>query len=230
MSASDVSSLPSVQQLLGKATDLKSQISAKIKANSDENRYLEGLLKHFERLTPQPHAKPKLAAKKHSKAHSKRSEATTALENEAPNLKSQLAQLAREHGVIAVKRLPELFRAKGWHNGGEPESLKSQASTIVRTNPDTFERTERGYFRLSDNGNANRGLNKRPLIEYGYDALIAAPNRQGSLQSMADHAKKQGYKSHAKSTSLSTLLGGLVRNDSRFIKVSRGNYRLRANA
>lgn len=213
------SNVVSTADILLQAKEIQSKIAEKIKANVKENRYLEKLLQSLFQIGI---GESQVAPVKN---------VLDSIVKPELNLKMQLAQLAREHGVVSVSKLPVLFSAKNWHNGGSPESLKSQAGAIVRANPSVFERQGRGYFRLtSDKGNANRGLNKKPLVEFCYDALASMPKREGKLSQIAAYALAHGYRSQAKSSPLSTLVCQVVREDNRFIRVMPGLYRLRANS
>lgn len=213
------SNVVSTADILLQAKEIQSKIAEKIKANVKENQYLEKLLQSLYRVGI---GENQIVPVKNALDDIVKPELT---------LKMQLAQLTREHGVVSVSNLPSLFAAKNWQNGGSPESLKSQAGAIVRENPTIFERQGRGYFRLTSyKGNANRGLNKKPLVEFCYDALSSMPKQEGKLSQIAAYAIANGYRSQAKSSPLSTLVCQVVREDSRFIRVVPGLYRLHANS
>ena len=112
MSVSIPKGVAITEDILSDTKNLAEKISQKIKANEKENRYLERLLKNLTGMSSENGSDTKILGTHHAEL----------------NLKMQLAQLAREHGIIPVSKLPELFKAKGWTNGGTPESLKALAS------------------------------------------------------------------------------------------------------
>jgi hypothetical protein len=152
-------------------------------------------------------------------------------------LKDHLIAIAREHGTVSFANLPKIFQAKGWWPSDSTESdnkdLITRSIELVRTTFKAFERPSKNYFRLAtDNGqpatHEARSLNKKPLIEYAYDALKKSSNGQRKLQDISEYALNHGYVTKA-TTPMSSILSTLMSQDSRFVNVSRGIWRLRVN-
>lgn len=209
--------------------ELRARIEAKIQANKDENQRLLETLKQLRGIPSNlPPASEKPSAVKVGSVQE-------AIDN-AAMFKMRLSQLAREHGVVMIAKLPVLFKTKGWDTHGLSDNeLAAAALTVIRNDDEIFEIPHKGYFRLTQakgNGSTSkaRGLSKKPLIEYAFDCLKNSPKRQGNLHEMAEYAKAQGYITHAKRTPLSQLVGQMVSDDGRFVRVQRGIYRLRANS
>jgi hypothetical protein len=228
-----VSAFPSV------LNDLAGQLRAKAQKQRDEHLVeitkLDQLIKSLEAVTgPQVEVTVDIQSGSLDSLPSMVNNAIAQAISPMP-LRQQLLQLVRENGVVAVADIPALIRSKGWRTDFDNDSIKSQASALIRGNPKLFKRPSRGQFTLtSDNGTEAtikaRGLNKKPLIEYSFDALSKTAKRKLHVKDMATYVEAQGYVSHAKSCPLSTLITQVITKDRRFVRVEPGIYRLRANS
>lgn len=146
-------------------------------------------------------------------------------------IRNRLVLIAREFGTVSFRKVPHLFKAKGWDQDCDDASLISAVVTLTRDNENLFERPVRGYFKLAeDNGKpstrAARNYAVKPLVELAYDALRASPSHQLTLSQIANYANQHHYISH-NAKPLCKVISNVVSADKRFENVSRGVWKLK---